>query len=236
MAQANKEGTMNKLIAITFAVFAGLSFTEAAVQSKSLAPSKIVVPAAGNQVGLTITQNDSSKVGLQVSSVIYSSAGGFKFPDGSVQVSASSGTASSSGTTWTAFTPTMAGLGSITATHFVYSIDSHRTLRIKGNGTAGTVSAVAMTLTLPDGLLIDYTKEATSASGHKVGEVVYVNSGAATNLYTGSYIATAFQDGTTTDKIFFGFTVGASVYTKNNGNSLIASNGYFDLNIEVIVQ
>ena len=150
--------TTKTILALSFALTIP-SVTHGAVQSRSLAPSKITVPSGGNQIGLTITQNDTSKVALQVSSTIYSTGGGIKFADGTTQTTAASG----SGGTSTAYTPTFTGLGTVSGTLANYHLSGDR-MCIRGNTTSGTVTAVPLKWTIPSGYAIDYTKQTDGVS------------------------------------------------------------------------
>lgn len=131
-------------------------------------------------------------------------------------------------TTWTAYTPTITGLGTATGVSFFWK-QIGDSIFVKGSLTCGTNTAVLVTFTLPGVITIDAAKVSINNTTS--------NPGAAIGLY---WSQTAFQDGpivtatgTSTSLIYAGTNgAGPACQTPNVGNTTFTNNQEISLTFE----
>ena len=122
----------------------------------------------------------------------------------------------------TSTTLTVTGAGTITSqVSFVCRIGDKA--RFRGYFTAGTPTAVALTLNLPSGMSIDSTKMGSGTNESNVG-VAYALSSSSNGIYQASgQAAVVFYDGSTTSGVFVGQATSSSGFTKINGSTFLTS-------------
>ena len=94
------------------------------------------------------------------------------------------------------------------------------TLFVKGFITAGTTAASTASISLPSGMALDSAK--LPAFVTRLGTAEQIVSGAGGTLSTSNRFV-LFYDGSDTSKIYITYAGGSSVYTKQNGSTLLAS-------------
>jgi hypothetical protein len=104
-------------------------------------------------------------------------------------------------------------------------------LKVWGGFTTGTVAGSVISINLPSGNLIDYTKIPSGVSS-RIGEFATIGS-TPSSLFSSPSIGVTFVDGTTTDKVFFAYKQNSNVYEKVNGTGILNSNAPFDFSFEV---
>ena len=105
-----------------------------------------------------------------------------------------------------------------------------------GTFTAGTVAAGTVSITLPTGIAIDYTKISNSSSGTIVGTITQAITGGARNITLSnadSYYL--FVDGSTTGSLYAASQDGSSALQKGLGNSLFQSSALINFNFSIPV-
>ena len=105
---------------------------------------------------------------------------------------------STEGDNWTAYTPTITGLGTPSGIDFRWKRYGD-TIRIRGYGIAGTVTAVALSVSIPSGLTIDTVKVGSADSTYKAGEFQRYNVGSTTT----SQLMSLFVDVSTSTTLFY---------------------------------
>lgn len=128
---------------------------------------------------------------------------------------------------WTAYTPTFsAGFGTVSSVSCFYKVlgDS---LFVRGNGTAGTTTGAAGTITLPSGFTISSTKVAAVAS---LGGYLAAQDGA----ITGQLCPIAIQTGSSTTQVYLTSKVsGANLLANAGANASITTGNLFSFHFEV---
>lgn len=137
-----------------------------------------------------------------------------------------------SGTNGVTWTPTVTGLGTISASGFTFYRQG-KFLEASGYMTIGTVAASLASVSLPSSLYIDATEltrgNTTSNPGHIVGEAAYSTSG------NKGYLVTA--TGTDAGIVYFGsINTSANNQTPQNGNALTSSNDLVAIKFRVPIK
>lgn len=129
-------------------------------------------------------------------------------------------------TAWEAYTPTFEGLGTVSSVSALWRRIGD-TIEITGNMTAGTVTAVAVTISLPSGLTLDSTKLSGGGQVPILGSIFRANA-----TSTGIPAATRGpwviieSRGTSTAKVYVAVnsgTAGAGVFEAVLGSGMTAS-------------
>ena len=113
-------------------------------------------------------------------------------------------------TTWSAYTPTINGVGTATSVSFEWRKSGPDTLEIQGSFVSGTSTATPLTFTLPTGYSVGANLAANS----------YVGSGTRDNVSGGAYTVIAAAPSDTT--LGIGSTSGNGLAIQN-GNALVTS-------------
>jgi hypothetical protein len=121
-----------------------------------------------------------------------------------------------------------AGWGTTTAKSIARGRVGDR-LIIEGILTAGTAAASSVSIALPSGLAIDFTK--VPANG-QVGACTQLTSATSLTNVNGSTLV-VFVDGSTTGSIFFTTTTTGNAFSKVNGSSMLSSSTPYTFYCEV---
>lgn len=93
---------------------------------------------------------------------------------------------------------------------------------VYGKYIAGTPTATAMTINLPSGLLLDLNKLTADTLSQRVGYIERQNaSGSFPSTSAGPY--PLFFDGTTDNQLFVSTTASSALFSKANGNGVVAA-------------
>jgi len=127
-------------------------------------------------------------------------------------------------TGWVQYTPTTAGLGTLTNSSFWWRRNGPD-MFIRGSATTGTVTAAAMTISVPSGYAIDIS-EMSASTRNLFGLMVRMNS--TTAIFPNNKGLIPFSDGTDTANIFFARdTASATALTKDLGSTIFVSGDSF---------
>lgn len=111
------------------------------------------------------------------------------------------------------------GFGTLVVKKF-FQRRSGDTLFVRGIITAGTTAASTASISLPSGMALDSAKLPAFVTRLGTGEQIV--SGAGGTLSTSNRFV-LFYDGSDTSKIYITYAGGSSVYTKQNGSTLLGS-------------
>jgi len=129
---------------------------------------------------------------------------------------------------WQTFTPTIDNLGTITGV-VARKRRVGNNMEILVGANAGTPAASALAITIPDGLTVD-----TNATKANVTGLGYAQGTFTTTTWSGTGITqTAFRDGATFTKIFFGYSGLGGSWNKGNGNDLTSTGNGFLMNLSI---
>jgi hypothetical protein len=107
-------------------------------------------------------------------------------------------------------------------------------MEVHGRWTNGTVDGTAAAIILPSGYTLDTTKLSTSGPYIPVGEGYTSTGGTATDIDSASIRAVIFSDGSTTDRVFFGYQDDTSNnLRKNQGNQWSANSANISFRLRI---
>lgn len=119
-------------------------------------------------------------------------------------------------TPWAAYTPTVSGLGTVTAQAF-YWRQNGNSIEVEGSWTNGTVSGSTASITLPNSYTIDSSKLSRTNTTANAGPIIGSYTAAAANSSGAMVTAT----GTSTALVYFGVaTTSAATQTPQVGSSV----------------
>lgn len=120
------------------------------------------------------------------------------------------------------YTPIFTGLGTVSSVNVHYKQVGDTAL-IWGYLTAGTGTSSNVSMTLPAGLAIDYTKISTAAGGSYVGYSTQLEP-TSNNVFTVNGVSQVlFADGSMTNAVFWSSVTNSSAYTKMIGTGFNTS-------------
>jgi len=134
--------------------------------------------------------------------------------------------------TWTTFTPSVTGGGSISQTSGWY-MRVGKMLFVQAAWKNGTVAATTASMAIPGGFSIDTSFFTTGAIPH-LGLAISPHTG---NNVASSIMAAIFCDGSDTANVYFDVaTASGSAFTKQNGNAIWVTSDYTGVNFNVPIQ
>lgn len=145
------------------------------------------------------------------------------------QLGAYQGTSSSN----TGLAMTFTGLGTTSNLSYTWWRSGDR-LYVTGAVQAGTLQGSALSVVLPAGYEIDFTKTVANRQNLGIGTGLW----SATQFFTsGGWVLNAFSDGSSASSIFFSFKGdGTTSYAKANGNDILSGLGYFSFSFNVPIK
>ncbi len=134
-------------------------------------------------------------------------------------------------TTWTSFTPTITGLGTITGSKFKYR-QVGNVYEVQGIFAPGTPTAVLAKITLPNGASIDASQLADHNLTSNPGPILGIWGQNGFNNNVGPLIACTDTDATV---VYFGsgYAVSNAMLTAQNGNGVINASQTVSVRFEV---
>lgn len=182
----------------------------------------------------TSSNSTSYRLILHVGSV---SAVAYTLQLDDVSISASNYVYGSPITDWTAYTPTLTGVGTATLVSAKYRRVGAG-IEILGSATAGTVASALFSVSLPSGLLLDSTQltinNGNTSPGNIVGTLAANNVGVSS--YTTANLLAAPASSTSVIYVGHRYGVNNNQITPQNGNSIIETGAIFTFRFEVPIQ
>lgn len=125
---------------------------------------------------------------------------------------------------WTSYSPSNTGFGTLGSSSIFWKREQDEFVS-KGYFTAGTPAAAAVSLTLPFGLTIDYSKTPVlPTQAQLVGwSGNLTTSGTPQSLSSSDKLPQLFLDGTSSQSVFWAFQGANSRYQKVNGNTIFTA-------------
>lgn len=122
---------------------------------------------------------------------------------------------------WASRPPTFIGLGTVTDV-VCYAREVGDTMELVGCVTTGTPMATPCALVLPSGVAMNRGKM-PSGSHNSLQGIVNIMSAASNIFATVGQTPVLFDDGGSTDKLWFGVTTNAGAFATANGNAIFSA-------------